>query len=449
MYNVCMSNKATVYIEGMHCPSCDILVKDKFRECGNIMSVKADFRKQTAEVEYTGELDTNKLNAKVRDFGYRVHRSANSLKVKEPFSKRAFDAGAIAVILFIIYYFAQDARLIPDFATSSDMSLTAVFLLGLAASTSTCMATSGALYMSTVGKTNGSSRDNKNAIVPSTMFNLGRVLSYGFFGFIVGAVGQKFIENTVAGPVFLFLIAIIMFFIGLDMAGVLPFSSIGALSFTKGIFSFFEKKFSKNPKKWSFFLGAITYLLPCGFTQSVQLYAISLGSPTQSAIIMMVFAIGTVPALVTIGFTSSFTKSKFYPVFSKIIGVIIIMIGFGYLANVGYLYGITPSIFTKKTPPADANVVEEKGVQVAKMIVKSSGYYPGSFTVKKGVPVRWVIEGENVLGCQGSLVAPSINVATILSKGENVIEFLPEKEGRIAFSCSMGMFQGEFNVVEG
>lgn len=83
------------------------------------------------------------------------------------------------------------------------------------------------------------------------------------------------------------------------------------------------------------------------------------------------------------------------------------------------------------------------------MSVNSKGYSPASFTVQKGIPVKWVIDGQNVFGCQGSLVAPKIAVSRTLEKGKNVIEFTPNETGRIAFSCSMGMFQGEFNVVEG
>ncbi len=444
------TKKTTLYIEGMHCPSCDILVKKKLGTCDNIKSVKADFRTQTAELEYTGELDSKILNASINKFGYRVHSSSKALLKKEPFGKRLFDAGAIAVILFIVYYFAQESHLVPAFSASANLSLTAVFLLGLVASTSTCMATSGALFMTTMSKLNHSGENRlKSNLMPSIMFNTGRVVSYGLFGFVVGMIGQKFVENSVSGPIFLSIIALFMLLVGLDMAGVLPFSSIGIFSFTKKIFSFLENKLSRKPRKWAFLLGAITYLLPCGFTQSVQLYAISLGNPLQSAVTMIVFALGTVPALLAIGFASSFSRSKYYPAFARIVGVVIIMIGVGYLTNVFYLYGVKIPVLAGQTKKVDANIVEENGMQIARMTVRSSGYYPGSFTVKKGIPVRWEINGENVLGCQGSIVAPSINIAKILSKGENVIEFLPEKTGRIAFSCTMGMFQGEFNVVEG
>jgi plastocyanin len=221
------------------------------------------------------------------------------------------------------------------------------------------------------------------------------------------------------------------------------------LSFTKNLFEPLKNRFMRNPKQTAFLLGAITYLLPCGFTQTVQLYALGLANPAQSAITMMVFALGTVPALLAIGFASSFTSSKYYPVFARVLGVIIIMIGLSSIMNMMYLYGITGKFLPSKISSVDKNVVLENGVQLAYMSVNSKGYSPASFTVQKGIPVKWVIDGQNVFGCQGSLVAPKIAVSRTLEKGKNVIEFTPNETGRIAFSCSMGMFQGEFNVVEG
>src|SRR5665811_1525078 len=43
--------------------------------------------------------------------------------------------------------------------------------------------------------------------------------------------------------------------------------------------------------------GAATFFLPCGFTQAVQLYAFSTGSPGTAGAIMATFVIGTAPAL--------------------------------------------------------------------------------------------------------------------------------------------------------
>ena len=82
------------------------------------------------------------------------------------------------------------------------------------------------------------------------------------------------------------------------------------------------------------------------------------------------------------------------------------------------------------------------------MDVISGGYSPNYFTVKKGIPVRWVINGKNIFGCQGYFIVPSLNISKALNAGENLIEFTPTETGFINFSCGMGMYRGRIEVVD-
>ena len=93
--------KTTLFIKGMHCPSCDVLIKDKFQEMGNIKDVKADFKNLQAEVEYTGKLDKHKLNDKIIPFGYSI--SDNKVEEpKIPFMNRFMEASTIGIIIFML-----------------------------------------------------------------------------------------------------------------------------------------------------------------------------------------------------------------------------------------------------------------------------------------------------------------------------------------------------------
>lgn len=440
--------KTILYIKGMHCPSCDILIKDKFKEVANIKDVKADHRTQEAEVCYVGTLDKDKLNKQINEYGYTI--AEKETITKEPLSKRLTDAGTIAILLFIVFFFAQEFKLLPDFNITSSLSLTSAFILGLVASTSTCMATSGALFLSTIGKLQNREASIKKNIVPAISFNLGRILSYGAFGFIFGLLGKTVASSLQLGSFLSMFVALMMILIGLDMLKLFSFSSLFSFSFTKGLFEKLEHKFIQSPKKTSFFLGAITYLLPCGFTQAVTIYALGLASPVQSSIMLMVFALGTVPALIALGFASSFTKHSFYPTFQKVIGVLVFFIGISYTTNALALYGVNVNVFesTKTVAQAeDTNVKIENGYQVVNMNVTSKGYEPNLFTIKQGVPVKWIVNGENVFGCQGYLTAPKANIQGALQVGKNTFEFTPKEKGPLTFSCSMGMFRGQFNVI--
>lgn len=433
--------KSTLYIKGMHCPSCEVLMEDKFKEEKNVQEVNADFRSQKVEVLYTGKIHKDVLNSKIKGYGYEIIETGSwKLEAgKESLVKRLTDVGVIAIILFILYAIAQEARLIPDINLAGNLNYLTVFILGIVASTSTCMATSGALFLATVGK-------RKN-MVSAISFNLGRVLSYGFFGFLAGLVGNVLITNLKIGSALTLFVSLFMVLLGLDMARIISLESILPTGLAKHIFERLEHRLIKNPKKTAFLLGAITYLLPCGFTQTVQVYTLGLASPLQSALTMIVFALGTVPALLLIGYFSSFTQSKYYSYFMKVVGVLVFVIGLSYFTNFLSLYGIQVNPFYSYAQSDGSVTRMQNGYQVVRMNVNKYGYSPNAFTIKKGVPTKWVINGENVFGCQGYLVAPKLGVQKALAYGENIIEFTPEEEGTINFSCGMGMYRGKFNVI--
>ncbi|HUD09073.1 MAG TPA: hypothetical protein VMQ48_03225, partial [Candidatus Saccharimonadales bacterium] len=71
---------------------------------------------------------------------------------------------------------------------------------------------------------------------------------------------------------------------------------------------------------------------------------------------------------------------------------------------------------------------------------------PSVFTVKQGVPVKWVINGVNVTGCTSTIIVPSHNISKSLKTGENIVEFTPQSKSVINFSCGMGMVRGKFIV---
>lgn len=435
--------KTTLYVEGMHCPSCEVLINDKFSEEGNVHKVSPNFKNQKVEVLYTGSLDKESLNRKILPFGYRIGEK-DQPPLEEPLSKRIFEAVAVGSIIAILYLIGKEIGLVPDFNINGSLGFFSILGLGLIASTSTCMATSGALFLSTVGK-------NKDNFSQAIFFNAGRIASYGIFGFLAGVVGQALITNLKFGPYLTLLAAVFMLLLGLDMAKILSIGSVVPSGLNKRIFENLEHKLMKYPRKAPFFLGAITYFLPCGFTQAVQVYALGLASPVQSSLTMMIFALGTAPALMLIGGLTSFTKTTFYSYFMKTMGVVVFIVGFFYFSNFMSLYGIDINPLASEGNYGGITAPIRNGAQIINMKVVASGYSPNSFTIKKGVPVKWNISGENVFGCQAYFVVPSLGIQKVIEPGNSVnnnIEFTPEETGVINFSCGMGMYRGQITVID-
>ncbi|MEK7096730.1 MAG: sulfite exporter TauE/SafE family protein [Patescibacteria group bacterium] len=432
-------NKKTLYIKGMHCPSCEILITDKFKEMPNVQNVNSNFQKQEAEVYFTGHLDQEAVNKKIQSFGYEIGSREDDHEIDEPISKKIIEASLIAVGLGLIYLIAKETNILPSINITGNLNLLTVLFLGLVASVSTCMATSGALFLSTIGK-------KTNNLKQAIYFSLGRIISYGFFGFIAGLVGSVIITNLKFGTGLTLLAAVFMILLALDMLKILSFASIIPFGVSSNIFRKLEHSLIKDPHKSAFFLGAITYFLPCGFTQATQVYALGLASPWQSALTMAIFALGTAPAIIFIGSLRGLLKSTFYQYFMKTVAVGVLILGLYYASNFLSIYGIGLGLSNKSNKTNESYL--ENGKQIISMDVISGGYSPNQFTVKKGIPVKWVINGKNVFGCQGYFIVPSLSISKALNAGENIIEFTPTEAGSINFSCGMGMYRGRIEVID-
>ncbi|MEK7067922.1 MAG: cupredoxin domain-containing protein, partial [Patescibacteria group bacterium] len=115
------------------------------------------------------------------------------------------------------------------------------------------------------------------------------------------------------------------------------------------------------------------------------------------------------------------------------------------------LSALASSFNSANTTAAIGNAVLppiENGQQIVRMAETNSGYSPNEFTIKKGVPVRWVIDAQAPYSCASSIIMSKFNIRKNLVAGENIIEFTPTETGRIDFSCSMGMYRGAFYVVD-
>lgn len=212
-----------------------------------------------------------------------------------------------------------------------------------------------------------------------------------------------------------------------------------------------NKESSQSPLAPLLF-GAATFFLPCGFTQSLQLYALTTGSAATSALLLGVFALGTAPALFGLGWASASLKGKTGRFFFQFSGVIVLLLGLWNMQNgftaAGYPISF-PSIAwgSNTSQAADTNVAYDGKIQTVRMTAGLRGYTPSRFTVRAGIPVKWIVDGTNAEGCVSVFQAPKLGIKKLLSRGDNVFEFTPDKPGTYAFSCSMGMYRGAITVV--
>jgi hypothetical protein len=97
-------------------------------------------------------------------------------------------------------------------------------------------------------------------------------------------------------------------------------------SFTNKIENLWKPKYS--PIVW-----ALTFFLPCGFTQSIQILAVSSWSFVSWWLVMLFFALWTFPVLFLIWFWTSLVNSKNTLILNKIIAGILIVFWITILSN--------------------------------------------------------------------------------------------------------------------
>ena len=453
--------KKIFYISGMHCVSCEMLIEKEVKDIFKTAKIDISHQKGVMEIE-AEEISEKKIREIVKSCGYQiVDKNEARLETKTKFKLKDFWqlVFAFGVLFFLVSLFSKFelARFFPE--ASDNVGLLVALGLGVVASLSTCLAITGGIVMSFSSRYDFNDDTNNNLSkkisflsrsLPQIYFHIGRIGGFFVLGGLLGALGGKIQYSNGFTGFLTILVALIMLYIALNILGLLP--SITKLGFylpkkwSRGISSL---QANNNPSLIAS-IGALTFFLPCGFTQSMQLYAMSLGDPLSAALVMGVFALGTVPALFGIGAATVSAKKKSLSSFTKIAGVIVIVLGISNAGNGMTLLGISPSFSfqtSAKTEQIAPSVVG--GEQVVKMRVLSRGAYsPDELTVVKGVPVRWEITGDEFLGCANSLILRQFGVSERISTGLNIVKFTPTKTGSFTFSCSMGMIRGTMTVIE-
>jgi len=322
--------------------------------------------------------------------------------------------------------------------------LSAAFFVGLIAGVSTCMALVGGLVLS-LSMRHAEQHPQATRIQkfrPHLFFNLGRVIGFFFLGGLIGFVGSFFKFSGNAFGILTILVSLIMIFLGLKLLDIFPFLKKINLTLPLSIARRLgiTREQNEYSHKGAVISGVLTFFLPCGFTQAMQVAAVGTGSFWLGGLTMSLFALGTTLGLLGVGGLSSIFSGKRARAFSLIIGVVVIGLGIYNITNASRVFS---SFSVSQLGQSQTSSMQ---AQEVRMTQDYSGYSPKVLTVKKGVPVKWIITSNNNYTCSASIVMPQYGINQFLQKGENVIEFTPTETGEIPFSCSMGMYRGKFIV---
>lgn len=338
--------KYTFHVSGTHCASCKILIEDILNEQDFVQDVHVNLKKEIVEIETNSDDSAENLasilTSKIKSHGYtisvekHIHPAFGTPEVGNNIIWQAIPIG----VLFIVLFFLLQKSGILNLGLGGKTTPATSFIIGLIASVSSCLAVVGGLILSlsaTVSQDSDDKIDKKNF----TFFHIGRILSFALLGGALGALGGALNISFTFTAILGLLASLVMLLLGLNLVGVFAKNKI---TLPSGIFKFFRK--IEHKTFTPLIIGFATFFLPCGFTQSMQVVALSSGSFTSGMFIMLAFALGTLPVLLLLSFGSaSFAHSKYAPLFFKSAGVVVI--GLGLFALLGGLagLGIIPPLF--------------------------------------------------------------------------------------------------------
>ncbi len=449
--------KTTVNIKGMHCRSCELLLEDELSKVPGVRCVCADQERGQAELEHEDDIEQQYIESAVQNAGYTLGKDDSPWISHKLEDYRSL--GKMALLVFILGYIANKLGLfnIAISSASGYSSLPIVLLVGLTAGFSTCMALVGGLVLAASSRfaEKHPTATSLQKFTPHLFFNLGRIVAFFVLGGLIGLLGSVFqLSTTILGALTI-IVGGVMLLLGAQLIDISPrlnkFKFVLPKFIAKAL-GIHTRKDEEYSNKGSFVSGALTFFLPCGFTQAMQLYAMSSGSPLTGALTMGTFALGTTPGLLGVGGLTSIVKGAFAKHFFRFAGLVVILLALFNLANGGRLAGFSvPSFVTAQASIGvnDPNVMIENGVQIVRMTQDTDGYKPNTFTIRKGMPVKWIVTSKSVTSCAAAISFPKFGIRQGLKLGENIFEFTPTETGSFRFSCLMGMFTGSFTVTDG
>ncbi len=307
----------------MHCSACEMLTERKLQQHPRVVMVKSSIVTMSVEIDGDfGEMSSLEI---IRELDKLIENSGYQLSLEKPKIKVNWGeflyALPIAFVFAALFLLLQKAGIV-NLVNASEVGYGTAFMIGIIASLSTCMAVVGGLVLS-MSATFAKEGDR---IRPQVLFHVGRLVSFFLLGGVIAVLGQTFKLGVTETFVLGMIVGLVMLILGINLLDV--------FSFTKRLQPAMPKFISQRAMGITsfsnvftpLFVGIITFFLPCGFTQAMQIYTLSTGSFLEGSLTMGAFALGTLPVLALVSFSSfSIKDSAKSGIFFKSAGLVVIM----------------------------------------------------------------------------------------------------------------------------
>lgn len=440
-YNIFALMIKTIRVSWMNCASCEAKLEKNIKDLPNVSKVSANRINWTVEVSYENNSpDFDAIELNISELWYKIGHS-NRLWFSDNISD--YINVCISIIILWIWYLLLRWNGF-EFWGVQNLSTSNIWVslfIGIAAWLSTCMAVIWWLIVWISSKWAEQNKDKTimGKVSPHMYFHLWRIISFWllwgllwlFWSFLHFSSSFLWITTLI--------IWIIMILLWINLTNISP--KIGSLVvsmpkiLTSNIWFWWDWKLP------TFIMWMSTFFLPCGFTLAMQWFAISTWSFVLWGLAMMLFAIWTLPWLLSVGIISSILKGSWLRNYLAFTWALVLSL---WLFNVLNWYDIVSSKYLSKEIVTTSPISND--IQEIRIVQDNTWYTPNKILIEPGKKTKLIIDSKSLYTCASQVIIPSLWVEKTLKLWENIIEFNAPKNGEISFSCAMGMYKGSLVI---
>ncbi len=434
-------------VSGMVCAACEARIGKRLMAEPGVSAAKADYRKSTLRISFDPEQIAWARLAEILDrMGYGL--SEAGAEADGGVGKTIRQIAGTLIVVVVLYWIGVRFGLLtmlnifPE--AESGMGLGMIFVIGLLTSAH-CLAMCGGINLSQTALSQTAlaapnAGGGRAMIMPTLLYSAGRVVSYTAIGAVVGGLGSVLSLSTGGQGLIQIAAGVFMMLMGLNLMGIFPWLRYIVPRLPQSLSGRVSGGFNRGP----LYVGLLNGFMPCGPLQTMQLFALSTGSPVEGALSMFAFAAGTLPLTMGLGMIASYLGRRFMGNAVRVGAVLVFLMGLAMLGN-----GLTLSGFVRPALSGEGDLVESLvagGRQMLETDLRPDSYQ--AVRLQAGLPLVWRItaEADNINGCNNRFFIPEYNIERRLVPGENIIAFTPEKPGVYPYMCWMGMIASRIVV---
>jgi sulfite exporter TauE/SafE/copper chaperone CopZ/plastocyanin domain-containing protein len=459
-------------IGGMYCVNCQNIIEKSLKSAEGVQAAEVSYNTGIAAVTYDDTIISfDKISAIIEELGYQTLEGAAEPRAKamrtnvrrlSPQNKKTVlrIVGTLLIIfaLFMLMRAFGTSKFASAFPLAKEgMNYGMLLVIGLLTSVH-CIAMCGGINLSQTlrGKREDGKGSTYSLLLPSLLYNGGRLVSYTAVGVIVGTLGSVITLSGHFQGMIQLVAGIFMVIMGINMLGLFP----ALRRFIPQMPKLFSKKIDgQKTGRGPLVVGFLNGFIPCGPLQAMQIFALSTGSPVRGGISMFLFCLGTIPLMFALGAASSALSGAKGQAFSRRImhagAMLVAALGLVLFTNGWLLSGFAnPLDKAVSFKPISAQAAEnafvpviQNGVQIVNSTLLPNRY--PAITVQQGIPVRWIINAPpgSINGCNNRMIIREYDIQHTFKQGDNVIEFIPAKAGKFRYSCWMAMIHSSITVL--